>query len=90
MTYGLLCTVEMISHNYICNEVISVALIMCVSLSLYISIFSEELMSSFECLSVDNTVWENQILKHQEKTTPSSIDILNAEQCLELDIEGVS
>uniref|UniRef100_A0A3Q7FKL2 Uncharacterized protein n=1 Tax=Solanum lycopersicum TaxID=4081 RepID=A0A3Q7FKL2_SOLLC len=33
-------------------------------------------------------VWENQILKHQERTTPSSIDILDAEQCLELDIEG--
>nr|XP_025885711.1 structural maintenance of chromosomes flexible hinge domain-containing protein GMI1 isoform X7 [Solanum lycopersicum] len=41
-----------------------------------------------KCLSVDKTEWENQILKHQEKTTPSSIDILDAEQCLELEIEG--
>ncbi|KAK4734712.1 hypothetical protein R3W88_008973 [Solanum pinnatisectum] len=41
-----------------------------------------------KCLAVDNTEWENQILKHQEKTTPSSIDILDAEQCQELDIKG--
>ncbi|XP_055825977.1 structural maintenance of chromosomes flexible hinge domain-containing protein GMI1 [Solanum dulcamara] len=41
-----------------------------------------------KCLSVDSTEWENQILKHQEKTTPSSIDIFDAEQCQELDIEG--
>ncbi|MCD7458064.1 hypothetical protein HAX54_037085 [Datura stramonium] len=41
-----------------------------------------------KCLSVDNTEWEYQILKHHEKTTPSSIDILDAEQCQDLDIEG--
>ncbi|XP_059304587.1 structural maintenance of chromosomes flexible hinge domain-containing protein GMI1 isoform X2 [Lycium ferocissimum] len=41
-----------------------------------------------KCLSVDNTEWENQILKLQEKTTPSSIDILDAKQCQDLGIEG--
>ncbi|KAJ8536892.1 hypothetical protein K7X08_035293 [Anisodus acutangulus] len=41
-----------------------------------------------KCLSVDNTEWESQILKHKEKHTPSSIDILDAEQCQDLGIEG--
>nr|XP_016460857.1 PREDICTED: uncharacterized protein LOC107784267 isoform X4 [Nicotiana tabacum] len=41
-----------------------------------------------KCLSVDITEWENQILKHQEKKTPSSIDILDAKQCEDLGIEG--
>ncbi|CAN4089555.1 unnamed protein product [Withania somnifera] len=42
-----------------------------------------------KCISVDNTEWENQILKHQHKITPSSIDILDAEQCRDLDIEAL-
>ncbi|PHT53341.1 hypothetical protein CQW23_07803 [Capsicum baccatum] len=46
-------------------------------------------IDAVKCLPVDNTEWESQILKHQEKTTPSSIDILDAEQCRDLDIQGV-
>ncbi|PHT87513.1 hypothetical protein T459_09619 [Capsicum annuum] len=46
-------------------------------------------IDAVKCLPVDNPEWESQILKHQEKTTPSSIDILDAEQCRDLDIEGV-
>ncbi|CAN4085710.1 unnamed protein product [Withania somnifera] len=56
----------------------------CDSKSLPISV-----IDAGKCVSVDNTEWENQVLKHQEKTTPSSIDILDAEQCQDLDIEAL-
>ncbi|MCD7458066.1 hypothetical protein HAX54_037087 [Datura stramonium] len=46
-------------------------------------------IDSGKCLCVDNKEWEYRILKHHEKTTPSSIDILDAEQCQDLDIEGI-
>lgn len=43
-----------------------------------------------QCIPVNDAEWESQLQKHHHETTPSSIEVLDANHSLDLDVSEVS